>query len=299
MVGHHNVFIVKAKNRLRGKHMVPHDKPHHLTGFFFFLPCLIFLCLIGLVLFTSPVSAAIIHGTIYDLDLTTLPKTVVDISTTPKQRVVSSDGTYAFTVDKGTYVIRAQHKDNNTLLTTEEQIVIKENGSYVFDLFLLLSFESEEEIAGDISIDVENLFVEEINRKTYLIFGIVTVLVFCVIYLFYKILRNPERRRKKDIETDIESGNEQTGETGTPEDEQLDDAVGQQVLSALRQNEGRLTQKELRKNIPLSEAKISLVLTDLETQGKIRKIKKGRGNIIVLSNGTPKKEDAHEEKQQS
>lgn len=274
--------------------MVTRDKTHHLTGFFFFL-----LCLIGLVLFTSPVSAAIIHGTIYDLDLTTLPKTVVDISTTPKQRVVSSDGTYAFTVDKGTYVIRAQHKDNNTLLTTEEQIVIKENGSYVFDLFLLLSFESEEEIAGDISIDVENIFVEEINRKTYLIFGIVTVLVFCVIYLFYKILRNPERRRKKDIEKDIESGNEQTGETGTPEDERLHDAVGQQVLSTLRQNEGRLTQKELRKNIPLSEAKISLVLTDLETQGKIRKIKKGRGNIIVLSNGTPKKEDAHEEKHQS
>jgi uncharacterized membrane protein len=31
----------------------------------------------------------------------------------------------------------------------------------------------------------------------------------------------------------------------------------------------------------MSEAKISLMLTDLESQGKIRKIKKGRGNVVV------------------
>lgn len=48
------------------------------------------------------------------------------------------------------------------------------------------------------------------------------------------------------------------------------------------QTEKRITQKELRKNIPLSEAKISLVITELESLGKIRKIKQGRGNIIIF-----------------
>ena len=41
-------------------------------------------------------------------------------------------------------------------------------------------------------------------------------------------------------------------------------------------------QKDIRKNFPSSEAKISLILTELEEKGIIKKIKRGRGNIIVL-----------------
>jgi len=36
----------------------------------------------------------------------------------------------------------------------------------------------------------------------------------------------------------------------------------------------------------LSEAKISLILTELEHKGKIEKIKKGRGNVIVVRNSS-------------
>jgi uncharacterized membrane protein len=43
----------------------------------------------------------------------------------------------------------------------------------------------------------------------------------------------------------------------------------------------RVTQKDIRKEFPMSEAKISLMLSDLESQDKVRKIKKGRGNIVV------------------
>ena len=43
-----------------------------------------------------------------------------------------------------------------------------------------------------------------------------------------------------------------------------------------------MTQKDIRKSIPFSEAKVSLILADLEHTGKIEKIKKGRGNIIIL-----------------
>jgi uncharacterized membrane protein len=44
----------------------------------------------------------------------------------------------------------------------------------------------------------------------------------------------------------------------------------------------RITQKEIRKEVPLSEAKISLIISEMEHRGIIEKIKKGRGNIIVL-----------------
>jgi uncharacterized membrane protein len=53
------------------------------------------------------------------------------------------------------------------------------------------------------------------------------------------------------------------------------------VLELIKKKK-RLTQKEIRREVPMSEAKISLVLAELEDQGKIKKIRKGRGNIIVL-----------------
>jgi uncharacterized membrane protein len=50
----------------------------------------------------------------------------------------------------------------------------------------------------------------------------------------------------------------------------------------VRSEGGRTTQKDLRRAIPYSEAKISLMIAELESQGKLKKIKKGRGNIIIL-----------------
>ena len=57
--------------------------------------------------------------------------------------------------------------------------------------------------------------------------------------------------------------------------------LAEKVLDFVKQQGGRVTQLDIRKKFPSSEAKISLILTDLEEQGKIRKIKKGRGNIII------------------
>ena len=43
----------------------------------------------------------------------------------------------------------------------------------------------------------------------------------------------------------------------------------------------RVTQKEITKEFGHSKAKVSLIIADLEDKGHIRKIKKGRGNILV------------------
>ena len=56
----------------------------------------------------------------------------------------------------------------------------------------------------------------------------------------------------------------------------------QQVIDVVKKHGNRTTQKELRKEIPLSEAKVSLMVSELEDKGILKKIKKGRGNIIVL-----------------
>ena len=55
------------------------------------------------------------------------------------------------------------------------------------------------------------------------------------------------------------------------------------TLDIIRKHDGRITQKELRKElIEISESKVSLILTELEHTNKIEKVKRGRGNVILL-----------------
>lgn len=56
----------------------------------------------------------------------------------------------------------------------------------------------------------------------------------------------------------------------------------QEVLDIIRSGGGRITQKELRSKLSYSEAKVSLVVSDLENRGLVEKFKKGRGNIIII-----------------
>jgi len=55
------------------------------------------------------------------------------------------------------------------------------------------------------------------------------------------------------------------------------------VLKLLEKHKAGLTQKEiLYEMVQVEESKVSLVLAELEYMGKIKKIKKGRKNIIIL-----------------
>jgi uncharacterized membrane protein len=56
-----------------------------------------------------------------------------------------------------------------------------------------------------------------------------------------------------------------------------------QVLSIIEKNDGRISQLDLRKMLPYSEAKVSLIVSDLESRGLVKKIKKGRGNVLILN----------------
>lgn len=55
------------------------------------------------------------------------------------------------------------------------------------------------------------------------------------------------------------------------------------VITIIEKNGGRITQLDLRKLLPYSEAKVSLIVSDLENRGIIKKIKKGRGNVLILN----------------
>lgn len=55
-----------------------------------------------------------------------------------------------------------------------------------------------------------------------------------------------------------------------------------EVVAIMEKQGGRITQLDLRKQLPYSEAKVSLIVSDLESRGLVKKIKKGRGNVLIL-----------------
>lgn len=205
--------------------------------------------IIPLILLTLIVQAngAVIEGNVYTWELKKI-KAIVEINTTPKQRVVAENGSYSFTVSEGDYVIIAYTDD----LFCEENVSITGNGTYRIDLILFPKLEY------DVNFTEPSFELEENNHQNIIFFAviIVSITAFAIVVIVIK------RKSKSD------------------NSELPEDLV--QVLEILRKSGGRATQKELREKTGWSEAKLSLVLTDLERRGLIEKYKRGRGNVIFL-----------------
>ncbi len=230
-----------------------------------------------LLLLLNSVFSATISGSVFEwYSFEKLNNVVIEINTTPLQRNVTVDGEYSFEVPSGNYVITAEYYENGSLVYYDEQeIVVSEEGNFVVDLLMFPVFEniSDELDAIDFE-EIENTISEETlpennndlieNNYFMLIFGIILIvlIVGIIVYFVYN---------KKVFESKKENS-----------DEHLD-AYAEEVLALLRRRGNRLTQKEIRDEIKdIGEAKISLIIAELESIGKIKKIKKGRGNIIVL-----------------
>ena len=225
-----------------------------------------------MLVFAGIANAATIHGTIYDLSLNKVSNARVEINTLPKQVMVAQNGSYSFNVPYGFYTIKAQIVQKNTVLASvQENITIRQDGNYVLDLIL---FPDVEEGIEEIGIDVGDDVVG--NAKGNIGYSVLTfafILIVLSIVAFYYIKKI--RPRKK------EPGNETIIQKEAWQEEPEDDGLGK-LIKIIKNEGGRATQKEIRKQMPLSEAKISLMIAELEHKGIVEKIKKGRGNIIIL-----------------
>ena len=219
-----------------------------------------------LAVLASNAHAAIIHGSVYDLELNTLSKAVVSINTTPQQVLVSQNGTYSFTVQPGAYEIIAQQKRLD--LIARENLTITQNGDYVLDLILFPDLSTEESLLNE-TVDVQE-YDEPATAKQPVNWAI-ALGVAALAVLAALLWRHQKRHAAPKKE-----------ETKKEEAKPVTKADLEDILAFVRKEGGRTTQKDLRKAIPYSEAKISLMVAELESQGKLKKIKKGRGNIIIL-----------------
>ena len=203
--------------------------------------------------------AATIHGNIYDLSLEKT-QAVVEIDTLPRQQMVAEDGSYSFQAGPGDYLVTArQLEDGDLVASAEESVSIPEEGDYRIDLVLFPSFEEEERLLNETGeMDVSGPeFPEEADYSLFILIGLAVVIIVLVLVLVKVSRLKPQREER--LPRDLEK-----------------------LVDLVRREGGRTTQKELRKALGLSEAKVSLMVADLESRGIVRKIKKGRGNIVTM-----------------
>src|SRR3989344_9322277 len=215
---------------------------------------LVFLMLF-MVILSGLASAATIKGDVYDLSLNKVKDVVISIDSTPKQSVVAKDGSYSFSLGKGTYILSVKSEKGSV----EETIEINEDGIFNLDLVL---FPADEEIEDlDLEVDIE-------EDSNFLLISVIIILVLLIMGLLYW-----KFKPKKKIDVEKGEENKKIIDEGSDLDE---------LIEFIKGEGGRTTQKDIRKKFGLSEAKISLMITELEHKNKGKKKKKGRGNVVIL-----------------
>ncbi len=249
-----------------------------------------------LLLFPSLVYAGTVKGTLYDVSLDRVHDATVDISTIPQQRYLSKDGAYSFKVTNGTYTLHAQqYKNEEVVARATETLVVEGDGDYRLDLILFPVVDIPEDLLGDAIFDVNNIIIEKTTPKYWWLLLFIPLLL-AVGYGTYWYARKQQKQSsvlitspqiiheldKMTIEKtlphmEIKSKEEPSEK---PKASQADEL--QLIVNHLKKEGGRTTQKELRKLFTSSEAKMSLMVAELEHRGVLEKIKKGRGNILIL-----------------
>ncbi|NCO11211.1 hypothetical protein GW924_01235 [Candidatus Pacearchaeota archaeon] len=213
---------------------------------------LVFLALA--VAFANLVSAVEVAGEVYSTDFEIVSEVVVKVLSTGGnvlQSEISESGRYEFGLSEGEYIVKAEvYRDGILVLEGGERIEVGGVALNV-DLIVLPSFGDEELFDNfDVSTDIE---AEGIS---FLILAVIAIAVAAVI-AFYYWKRGP--KPKEELPKDLK-----------------------EIVKMIERKGGRVNQVDLRKELQFSEAKVSLMLADLENRGWIKRIKKGRGNILVL-----------------
>ncbi|WP_440953621.1 helix-turn-helix transcriptional regulator [Methanococcoides sp. FTZ1] len=266
------------------------------------------ICVLACFFSALPVSAegtATIHGAIYEWDTFQLMENaIIEVNSTPPQSIVAKYGVYSMNLAPGEYLITATYYENNTLTASaQETITITDDGDYIIDLILLPSYDSDLSEDPDLlniitSLEEDAEAIEggsDDRNLVYVAVLIVFLLAGTGFYLFSR--KNGEKEVAEDMpispvgEDRVEMAGKELSEAPQepviPEENDLQDEVPlpsdlQEVLDIIRSGGGRITQKDLRSKLSYSEAKVSLIVSDLENRGLVEKFKKGRGNIIII-----------------
>ncbi len=223
--------------------------------------------LILLVLISCIVNAYTISGKIYDSNLNPVNTALVQI-TQPKQISLATNANYTFNLSKGEYEIQVAAVVNNKNLTYKDNITI-ENSDVTYDIILIENQVIDNSLNQLTQSLNENYSVnyqkpQENNSFDYTPFALLILAALIAIFAFKN-----KPKPKTSLATNHESLILEKA-----------DEYKEQILNLLSQRGGAASQKELRRELPWSEARVSIELSELEKQGKIKRVKTGRANLI-------------------
>ena len=226
--------------------------------------------------------AATVHGNVYawqDFEKP-LKNVIVEVNSTPAQSKVATDGTYSFDLSQGHYVIKAKYYRNNVLeYAAEEEIQIDREGDFTIDLLLFPPTAPDYELPGNINLPTD--IKDEDNLNNYIVL-ILILLLSTVVFLIFK---KKKIKVSEIINKLYAMPPENIAETKITREIPKD---LRDIYDLILKMGGRTTQKDMRKEMKCSEAKVSLMIADLEDRGLIKKIKKGRSNLIIALERIPK-----------
>lgn len=237
------------------------------------------LCLLFLI---TLLHSATVYGDIYNAeDFEKTQNVILRINGPVIAQYFIKEGNYSVELPPGSYVFQAFYYDNGTLkYISYDQLVVGENeSSILFDIILL----TPAMISQLYGVRVEDAFYGKNNGlvdeqakgqgiDAIAIFAVVVCLLLAAAIFAYFFLQKNQK-------------NAQTAEE--PEGEAMHSIhdLGEDeknVIRLLESNEGRMLQRELRQQLKFSETKMSLLLDELEVNKIIKRIKRGRGNIVKL-----------------
>jgi uncharacterized membrane protein len=160
-----------------------------ITCIFFFLVCV-----------QGNALAATIHGTVYEwYSFKPLENSIVKINSTPEQYLVATDAGYSFNLTSGTYLITANYFEENTLVyTTEEEVIVSEEGEYIHDLLLFPTYQEDLLDQGN-DLETVDLDFEEAepqsqasSQNMVLIFALLALCILLLAgYFVKKVKKDP------------------------------------------------------------------------------------------------------------
>lgn len=212
--------------------------------------------------------ASFIYGDIYSNNLEKLNKTLIKIDGRFSYQFVTEKSNYSIFLPDGEFNITASNFDNNGEL-------------------VLYSKEQFKAGDKDQKIDLVLNSVGKFNFDWIVTLGVLLIsitLMFLVVLWFDSkkqgiIIKIPEIKIP-DLENSVISKQLSISKSEIQTESAELDQDAKLILSILESLENRATQSELKDKTNFSDAKLSLILSELEQLGKIKKFKRGRGNII-------------------
>jgi uncharacterized membrane protein len=227
----------------------------------------IILLLLGLLVIGKGFSQ--LYGDIYEGDrLTRLDNVLIKVSG-PSSSQFLTNKTYSLDLERGNYTIKATHYTEGKIDYISEERVSYDGAAKKFDLLLIpndlfeLTPKQNSTANQTQSIPKES----QIMKTEYLIIGamgIGTLAIIAAVLFVYS-------KRKKTM---------QNTKDELPPLKQEE----REVLKIISENEGKIYQKELREILNYSEAKMSILIGELEKRGEISREKIGRDNLLKTKN---------------